>query len=155
MAVLAGCASAPATRVSDSPPPEILGAFEDDYGSSYRIDRGAWHHGSHSTYEVVEWNAAEQYLVARNAPRNRSDAGLWTRIDWMPLEGMSPYTWAYCLSAYNAPTQAAAAATRIADRSVPRTGCNGHPFSRMKATGSEEDGLAFPGMVERSVPDPG
>lgn len=152
VALLAGCASVPTPGVMHSPPPEILGAFEDDYGSSFRIQPGAWHHGSHSTYDVVEWNVAEQYLVARNAARNRSAPGLWTRIDWMPLQNMAPYTWAYCLSAYEAPTRAAAAETRIADRNVPKTGCNGHPFSRMKRTGSAEDGLALLRILEQIEP---
>ncbi|CAN5907988.1 hypothetical protein BH11GEM2_BH11GEM2_35000 [soil metagenome] len=59
---------------------------------------------------------------------------LWSRIDWIRLE-MAPYEWAFCLSAYAAPTQEAALATTTARRDAPRTGCNGHPFSRMRRAG--------------------
>jgi hypothetical protein len=56
----------------------------------------------------------------------------WTRIDWAPLSGMAPYTWAFCLSAYDAATADLAEAARTARRDNLRTGCNGFPFSRMK-----------------------
>jgi hypothetical protein len=92
-------------------------------------------HGTHSTYEIVAWHADSQYVIARNATKNRSDGGLWTRIDWVPLDGMPPYTWAFCLSAYKAATRAEAEATRVAKRETPRTGCNGYPFSRMRREG--------------------
>jgi hypothetical protein len=113
-------------------PALLLGAFVDDYGGTFRIDSAAWHHGTHSTYEVVAWHADSQYVIARNGARNRSDAGLWTRIDWVKLNGMSPYTWGFCLSAFKAETQVEAEQTRIANRAVPRTGCNGYPFTRMR-----------------------
>ena len=117
---------------AESPPPFLLGTFEDDYGIAYHIGADAWRQGARTTYEVKAWNPAEQFVIARNALTNPSAPELWTRIDWMLLEGMSPYTWAYCLSAYEAPTREAAAATRVAQRASPRTGCNGFPFSRMK-----------------------
>jgi hypothetical protein len=120
---------------NDAPPALLVGAFLDDYGGTHRIDSSAWHHGTHSTYEIVAWHADSQYVIARNATKNRSDGGLWTRIDWVPLDGMPPYTWAFCLSAYKAATRAEAEATRVAKRETPRTGCNGYPFSRMRREG--------------------
>jgi hypothetical protein len=113
-------------------PSELLGTFADDYDGTHRIGEGAWYHGAHSTYHIVEWHADSQYLIARNGEGNRSDVGLWTRIDWLPLVGMPPYTWAFCLTAYKAPTRAAAAATPPANRATPRSGCAGFPFSRMR-----------------------
>lgn len=83
-------------------------------------------------YEIAAWHVDSQYLIARNAATNPSAPGLWTRIDWMLLSDMAPYTWAYCLSAYEAPTRDAAEGARTADRRTPRTGCNGFPFSRMQ-----------------------
>lgn len=75
---------------------------------------------------------AGQYLIARNDEGNPGDVGRWTRIDWAPLSGMAPYTWAFCLSAYDAATAGAAEATQTARRDNLRTGCGGFPFSRMK-----------------------
>ncbi len=85
---------------------------------------------------MVEWHPHAQYLVAQNDASNASDAGLWTRIDWIALPDMAPYAWGFCLSAYAAPTQVDAERTTIARRDDPRTGCNGYPFSRMRRAGS-------------------
>ena len=127
--VLGGCAtSKPAGQMPD----DLKGAFTDDYGVQYTISDVMWTQHPDSRYRIVAWYPEAGYLVAQNEEDNVSDGGLWTRIDWIPLEGMPPYTWAYCLSAYNAPTQAAAAAVNIAQKDTPRTGCNGFPFSRMK-----------------------
>ena len=123
---------APLVSPVGTAPIELLGAFQDDYGINYRIDADAWHQGERTTYHVRTWHANERYLIARNASSNPSGADRWTRIDWMPLPGMAPYEWAYCLSAYEARTPAAAEATEVARRDAPRTGCNGFPFSRMK-----------------------
>lgn len=57
---------------------------------------------------------------------------MWTRIDWMPLPGMAPYGWAYCMSASAARNDEAAESTHVARRESPRSGCNGFPFSRMQ-----------------------
>ena len=50
----------------------------------------------------------------------------------MALPGMPPYEWAFCLSAWDAPTQADAERADIARRDTPKTGCNGYRFSRMR-----------------------
>lgn len=113
-------------------PPLVLGEFVDDYGNQFRITTTQWLQLPHGRFHVREWHSAEQFLVAENDRGNATDGGRWTRIDWMRLEGMLPYTWAFCLSAYDAPSAAVAAATAIARRDTPRTGCNGYPFSRMR-----------------------
>jgi hypothetical protein len=113
-------------------PPELLGEFRDDYGNAFRISDSLFVQLPRMRFRVVEWNVAERFLIAQNAADNPSDAGLWTRIDWMPFAGMAPYTWGFCLTAYKAATAAAARATPAADRSTPRTGCGGFPFSRMR-----------------------
>jgi hypothetical protein len=135
-ASLIGCAGSRSAVSTSAPaaqaPAAVLGAFTDDYGGRYRITGTVWQHGTRNRYDVVAWYPDSQFVIARNADTNPSDGGLWTRIDWMPLEGMAPYTWAFCLSAYKAPTREAARATRVANRSTPRTGCGGFPFSRMQ-----------------------
>ena len=115
-----------------APPPFLLGDFVDDYGMEYRITAEEWLHRPDSRLRIVEWNVSGQYLIAQNESANVSDGGLWTRIDWMQFEGMPPYEWGYCYSVYDAPTADSAGRGTVADRSTPRTGCNGHPFSRMR-----------------------
>ncbi len=129
---LAACVRQTALPAPEAPPAMLLGTFTDDYDGTYRITASTWQHGSRSVYEIAAWHADSQYAIARNADANPSAGGRWTRIDWMRLDGMAPYTWAYCLSAHDAPTREAAEAVRIAKRETPRTGCNGFPFSRMR-----------------------
>ncbi len=126
--LLAGCAHTPQGK----PPAWLLGEFEDDYGIRYTISDREWHQQPESRYRVVRWHADAQYLIARNAPSNPNDPDKWTRIDWMELPGMPPYQWAFCMSAYAAASEEAAERSDIAQRNSPMTGCNGHPFSRMR-----------------------
>lgn len=63
---------------------------------------------------------------------NAYDPGAWTRIDWINLENMEPFEWAFCLGIYNAGSAQAAEAFTETNPQTPRTGCNGFPFSRMK-----------------------
>ena len=110
----------------------ILGEFADDYGARYSITPAEWFQHPRAWYHIVRWRADAGYLIARNDVNNPSAGNRWTRIDWMRLPGMPPYTWGFCLSAYEAPTAAAAESSQVARRDTPRTGCNGFPFSRMK-----------------------
>ncbi|RYU95072.1 hypothetical protein [Emticicia agri] len=113
--------------------PEMLkGNFMDDYKITYTINDTLWTQKPNAKYHIIKWNEKEQYLIARNDKNNPADGGLYTRIDYMTFENMSPFLWGFCLSAYNAQTEAQAEAVKIADRANPRKGCNGFPFSRMK-----------------------
>lgn len=134
LAALGACRTAsPRPPVDANEPPAFLrGEFVDDYGERFTVDARNFVQHPRNTFHVVRWDARSQYLIARNDSANASAPNRWTRIDWMPLDGMAPYTWAFCFSAYEAPTAAAAEATRIARRDIPRTGCNGYPFTRMR-----------------------
>lgn len=113
--------------------PEMLkGSFMDDYKITYTINDTLWTQKPNAKYHIIKWNEKEQYIIARNDKNNPSDGGLYTRIDYMTFENMAPFLWGFCLSAYNAETEAAAEAVKIADRANSRKGCNGFPFSRMK-----------------------
>ena len=127
----AGCTHQSAS-LTGAPPDFLLGHFVDDYDNLYEISATNWIQPPHGEYVIVRWDPAGQYAIARNGDQNTSEPGLWTRIDWMRLEGMAPYGWAYCYTAYDAPNAAAAESAKAADRSAPKTGCNGFPFSRMK-----------------------
>ncbi len=115
-----------------TPDPMILGDFLDDYGSRFRVTAETWTQLPRSRYHIVRWHPEGQYLIARNDPGNPTAGNLWTRIDWMQLPGMAPYTWGFCLSAFESPTAEAAESILVARRETPRAGCNGFPFSRMK-----------------------
>lgn len=134
----------PVPPTSPAVPQELLGEFIDDYGDRFTITATEWAQHSDSSYQVsaryhvARWNAAGQYLIAQNDSANPSARGRWTRIDWLPLPGMAPYTWGFCLSAYDAPDEAAAEATSVARRDIPKTGCNGYPFSRMRRLTAED-----------------
>ena len=135
LACLAGCAlHADATHVTPlgTPPSMLLGDFVDDYGIGHRIGADEWLQRPDTRYRVIAWHAEAQYLIARNDAGNRADPGKWTRIDWITLPGMPPWEWAFCLNAWDAPTQGEAERRDIARRDTPKTGCNGYPFSRMR-----------------------
>ena len=144
MVITTGCVRRATSSTSDIVPSGIVprgvvpgmlvGTFADDYGSMYQISRTEWRQDIKTLYRIIEWHADSQFVIAQNAPTNSSDANKWTRIDWMALPGIAPYTWGYCLSAYDAPTRLAALDTHLAQRASPHTGCNGFPFSRMKPT---------------------
>lgn len=116
----------------EDPPSLILGEFEDDYGIRYSITKREWHQLPDARYRIVLWRPDAQYLIAQNDEANPSDPGMWTRIDWMALSDMPLYEWAFCMSAYDAPTADEAERESNANREKPRTGCNGFPFSRMR-----------------------
>jgi hypothetical protein len=121
-----------------SPPAFLLGRFGDDYGVNYEISATTWRQLPRGEYHIVRWNTQERYAIARNAMTNSSAPGLWTRIDWVELTGMAPYEWAFCYSAYQAPTEAVAETVSVARKETPRTGCNGFPFSRMRRVAAND-----------------
>jgi len=113
-------------------PKELLGSFIDDYGSSYLIRSNVWRHGPSIKYDLLMYNSDGQYFIAQNDDANPSDGGLFTRIDIMYFNDMEPWRWGFCLTAYKAASIQDAINTVSADRSNPRKGCNGFPFTRMK-----------------------
>jgi hypothetical protein len=113
-------------------PANILGKFEDDYGSNYTITNMTWLHASNMKYNLLKFNAKDNYLIVQNDTTNPSDGGLYTRIDFLNFKDMEPWRWGYCLTTYNAKTVEEAENTPPADRSNPRKGCAGFPFTRMK-----------------------
>ena len=110
----------------------LKGTFEDDYGIRYTISDSLWIQHPNAKYHIINCDTTEQYLLVQNDNANKTDAGLFTRIDYMNFTGMEPFLWGFCLTIYNANTLEKAKATIIADRRNPKIGCSGFPFSRMK-----------------------
>jgi hypothetical protein len=120
-------------NAKDTIPVILPAVFSDDYGIKYSITDSLWIQHPSSKYHVLRWNKEKQYIIAKNDGQNKSDAGLYTRIDYMLFSGMKPYTWGFCLSVYNAVSDSIAEfGPNKTDRANPRKGCNGFPFSRMK-----------------------
>ena len=137
-APLASCVHVAVKRSSDAnPPAQLLGRFTDDYGEAYEVVRDRFVQLPNARYHIVEWNTSQQYLIAQNDSANRTDAKRWTRIDWLTLQDMAPYSWAFCLTAWKAPTRDSARATAPPKRDIPRSGCGGFPFTRMRADSSQ------------------
>lgn len=113
-------------------PDFAIGEFTDDYKISYSISDSLWIQHPNMKFHIIKWNKKKQYLVAKNDSLNASDANKYTRIDYMQFEGMEPFKWGFCLTSYDAETDKIAEKTAYADRSNPKKGCNGYPFSRMK-----------------------
>jgi len=125
--------SANTTRpVKKSIPVFLKGTFEDDYGEKYTINDSLWLQHPGAKYHIIICDTTEQYLLVQNDKANKTDGGLFTRIDYMNFTGMEPYRWGFCLTIYNATTLEKAEATITADRKNPKIGCSGFPFSRMK-----------------------
>jgi hypothetical protein len=118
--------------INDSIPAQLKGDFMDDYGIRYSISDRVWIQQPNIKYHIIRCNRKEKYLIARNDHQNPSEAGLYTRIDYMSFDNMAPYLWGFCLTVYNAKTDSLAATTAQADKKNPKKGCNGFPFSRMK-----------------------
>ena len=129
--VQTGCAPGRRGEAVTLPAPTV-GEFTDDYGERYRITTSEWVQLPATRYRIVERNGPGQFILAQNDPANARDGGLWTRIDVVQLAGMPPYRWGFCYAVYAAPTRGAALAAPQSDRVRPRSGCNGHPFSRMR-----------------------
>lgn len=113
-------------------PTLLKGTLEDDYGIKYTINDSLWIQQPNAKYHIINCDTTEQYLLVQNDKANKTDGGLFTRIDYMNFTGMEPFRWGFCLTIYNANTLEKAKATAIADRKNPKVGCSGFPFSRMK-----------------------
>ena len=118
--------------VKEALPAFLKGTFEDDYGIKYTINDSLWIQQPNAKYHIINCDTTEQYLLVQNDKANKTDGGLFTRIDYMNFTGMEPFRWGFCLTIYNADTLEKAKATIIADRRNPKIGCSGFPFSRMK-----------------------
>jgi hypothetical protein len=110
----------------------VVGEFTDDYAGRFSVSDTMWFQRPRNRFRIVEWHENERFLIAQNAADDPTAPNLWTRIDWMTLDSMPPFTWGFCLTAYRAVSREAARQTAAANRAAPRSGCNGFPFTRMQ-----------------------
>ena len=113
-------------------PDFLIGVFQDDYNITYDLTENMFFQKPSTRFHVLKWNIDEKYFIALNDSLNNYDSNLYSRVDWIKFEDMSPFEWGFCLTVYNASSADSAEAVDIVDRSNPKTGCNGYPFSRMK-----------------------
>lgn len=124
--------------VTDSVPSLLKGEFVDDYDIRYTVSDSLFFMHPRAKYHIIKWNIKDQYFIAKNDTINPSEKGLYSRIDYMYFENMAPWGWGFCLTVYDAKTDAQAETQAVADRKNPRKGCNGFPFSRMKPAGNSD-----------------
>lgn len=113
-------------------PAWMKGDFIDDYSIRYTMTDTLFTLHTSAIYHIIEWNEKQQYILAKNGANNPTEKGQYTRIDYMQFTGMEPYNWGFCLTVYNAPDAVTARNATPANRTEPKKGCNGFPFSRMK-----------------------
>lgn len=131
--IILACACHSSKKITGDPVPEkFKGVFKDDYSIRYRISDTLFLQEPDVRYHILKWNQKEQYIITKNDEHNPSEAGLYTRIDYMLFKNMEPYTWGFCLTEYKAASAADAEKAAAADRSNPKKGCGGFPFSRLK-----------------------
>jgi hypothetical protein len=116
-------------------PDFLIGRFRDDYGITYTITQQYFLQEPSWKYHIIKYDSVGMFFIARNDAGNDYEPGKYSRIDIMRFPGATPYTWGYCIVTYDA-DNAASAETRLkADKSNPKKGCDGFPFSRMKRIG--------------------
>jgi hypothetical protein len=119
------------TGDTGSPPttPEglaIVGSYTDEFGTEHVVDEVSWSqtypgYGT-SVWDLTSYDNDARFLVAQNAADNAYGAGLWSRFDWVG-------DLAYCQTAYDAATEADAAATPRPDDADLAGGCGGSPWT--------------------------
>lgn len=128
----AQCATTKNSTTSPNIPADIKGNFKDDYDIAYTINDSVWIQHPNIKYHIISYNSQAQCFLVRNDAKNPTEAGLYSRIDIMRFQNMEPFRWGFCLTKYDARSEKEALNAASADRSNPKKGCGGYPFSRMK-----------------------
>lgn len=106
-----------------------MGHFVDDYSEERTVTPDRWTPHRGPALVVERWSVGEQWLLLRHP-----ESALWTRVDWVEFDD-SEWRWGFCLTSWDQPSADAALreGAGVADRANPRIGCNGSPFTRMRA----------------------
>ena len=132
LSLIVSCQSEEFVSQKNPLPDFMIGSFSDDYDITYSISDSLFSMGSTTIIHILEWDTEKQFFIGQNDSSNTYDPLQFSRIDWIELSEMESFTWAFCMSAYNAPSTDSARATTTTNPQSPKTGCNGYPYSRMK-----------------------
>lgn len=111
------CAVMPADK------PAIEGHYIDNYGGVQDVLDHYWISGQYA-FQICSVDNVKHQIIALNEAGNQSDAGKFSRFDWVRY---SNRLW-YCQTVFNASTEAEAAAAPPADPADPRIGGCGGKF---------------------------
>lgn len=135
-----------ATCTGGNTPPDIVGNYVDNYGTSQNVGPAQWVMGAGggqaqarggaqgaantrpSTFSYCSVDNAKGVLIAQNGPQNPYFPNLYSQLDWTRQDGK---LW-YCQIAYNAQTAEDAAGVPPANPSNPsQGGCGDFPWSEL------------------------
>ena len=109
---------------------EIIGSWQDDFGSSHVITNTSWDSYDASTpVALTQYDNDGMYAVGQNHENDAFNPDLWSRFDW---------TWDadgdlwYCQSLFNGASEDDALDAPAADDADPTTGgCGGFAWSKL------------------------
>jgi hypothetical protein len=106
---------------------DIFGEWTDQYSSTYSFDESIIDTG-YTTYDVVGFDNAGQYIVGQNSETDTYFPCLFSRFDWVVADGVTYL----CRSVLGAPSVEEALAAPAADREDLATGCgSAFPWSTL------------------------
>lgn len=135
LAVVTGCSGGDATTDATDPtaPPTggfaLEGEWVDDFGTEHVITESVWTQtfpgAAPYTFDID--SLGTDSLVAQNGAGNGYFPGLWSRFDWVLVDG-DPW---YCQSVFDAADAESAADAPDADRGDRDAGCGGFSFTHL------------------------
>lgn len=141
---LAGGCGAGGFAWSSLTPINLVGSYLDQYGGPHTITASAWLSGP-SLFHLLDFSNDETWAVARNDCANAYFPGLYSRFEWLVVEGgeggaagaagaggaAAAGSTYFCQIGYDEASQVAARQLPPADRANLKKGCNGFPWSRL------------------------
>ncbi|MBX2801929.1 MAG: hypothetical protein KTR31_29890 [Myxococcales bacterium] len=114
-------------------PLAIAGSYSDDFGGSHAISDASWvqDYGAYgvTSFTIVAHHNDEGWVVAQNDSDNDFNPDLWSRFEWVEVEG----TLYYCQILFDGAEEDDAYAAGPADAADPATaGCGGAPWTALR-----------------------
>jgi hypothetical protein len=122
-------------------PLSIIGEYIDPYGSIHEISSDTWTQTfimegmegmegmeMKNLFQIEQYSTQELYIIAQNSSENEYSPSLWSRFDWLIVEGE---LW-YCQTRFDATSSDEALSSPPADPSdITRTGCGTFPWTML------------------------
>jgi len=119
---IGGCGGFPWTGLTPATAPAVLGGWVDDFETGHTVTESGWTVGAGEAASRYIFTAVGAgWAVAFNDVDNAFGAGLWSRFDWVTVDGATYM----CQSAYDAPDAATARAASADPSAPPEGGCGG------------------------------